>query len=246
MRFVRFGLIVTGRGEAEFMPQFFRSLMGAANCTFEVIRKSEQLSPITSPRRTLKMAGRKGRIPTIDEEQFGLPALDFLRRHPDGYVLVIDDLEGARRERVIDVFSRYRAALDSVIGATDLSGRAAVHFLVNMLEAYYFAHVDAVNTVAKTLILHEPPVDDVESIGHPKNMLKKLWNGFNEIQHGGEIIGLLDLNVVLDRPNACCWLRNLFAWCIVRLVACGSVWDQHIEQRFQLPTGMRAIVTGRQ
>ncbi len=244
MTFVRFGLIVTGRGEAKFLPQLFRALAAAANCTFQVIRKSEQLRPITSPRRKLKMTGRGQRIPTIDEEQFGLPALGFLRKHEHAYVLVIDDLERASRDQVADVFSRYRAGLDAVLGGVNLSDRAAVHFLVNMLEAYYFAHPEAVNRVAQTAILPGRFDGDVESIAHPKNQLKRAWNAFDEIEHGERVLASLDLDTVLDRPANCCFLRTLFAWCVDRLIADGAAWDPTaLETRFQLATGCRANVT---
>ena len=48
---------------------------------------------------------------------------------------------------------------------------ASVHFLVNMLEAYYFAHAAATNGVLGTEL--EDFEGDVESIRHPKNDLKK-------------------------------------------------------------------------
>src|SRR5947209_2360205 len=108
MEFVRFGLIVTGDGEAEFLPKLFRSITAAANCTFVVIRKSEQLSPITSAKRQITMVGRGQVIPTIDEMQYGLPARRFLQQHANSFVIVVDDLEGARREQVTAVFNRYR------------------------------------------------------------------------------------------------------------------------------------------
>ena len=197
MTFVRFGLIVTGRGEADFLPKLFRALMGAAHCTFEVIRKSEQLSPLTSPRRKLAMVGRGMRIPTLDEEQFSLPALSYLRRHRDGFVLVIDDLESARQFQAAEVFARYRTALNEVLDGVGLSARAAVHFLVNMLEAYYFAHAEAVNRVAGRALLPDDHNGDVEAIPHPKNQLKQVWLGFDEVEHGAMIIGELDLDHIL-------------------------------------------------
>jgi hypothetical protein len=79
MEFFRFGLIVTGDGEAEFLPKLFRSIMAAANCAFIHIRKSEQLSPITSKKRVLRMVGRGEVIPSIDEAQYGIPARLFLQ-----------------------------------------------------------------------------------------------------------------------------------------------------------------------
>jgi hypothetical protein len=246
MRFVRFGLIVTGRGEAAFLPKLFRAIMGGANCTFLVIRKSAQLSPITSEKRRLKMVGRGQAIPTIDQEQFGLPALSFLREHQDAFVLVIDDLESARQPQVAEIFSRYRMALDEVLGSPGLSSRAAVHFLVNMLEAYYFAHAEAVNTAAGRVILPNDHDVDVETIPHPKNGLKAIWIGFDEIEHGKDIAGALDLNHVLRTPSHCCWLRTMFAWCVDRLRDCDAIWNHQMHQLFQLPEGCRAELTANQ
>lgn len=74
MEFFRFGLIVTGDGEAQFLQKLFRSIMAAANCTFELIRKSEQLNPITSEKRLIRMVGRGEVIPSVDEAQYGIPA----------------------------------------------------------------------------------------------------------------------------------------------------------------------------
>lgn len=210
MNLVRFGLIVTGRGEADFLPNLFRTLMESANCYFEVIRKSEQLSPITSEKRILKMVGKGKRIPSKDEEQFGLPASSYLNKYEQGYVIVIDDLEKDRRSQVVKVFARYRSALDEVLNLQGLSSRASVHFLVNMVEAYYFAHSQAVNEVAGSSILEKDHQEDVESIPHPKGDLKKLWNGFRELDHGKEIVRKLDLDHILSHPEYCCWLRTLY------------------------------------
>ena len=42
-----------------------------------------------------------------------------------------------------EIFDRYRSALDVVLDT--LKDRASVHFLVYMLEAYYFADIQAIN-----------------------------------------------------------------------------------------------------
>lgn len=87
MEFFRFGLIVTGEGEAEFLPKLFRMIMAAANCSFVVIRKSEQLSPITSEKRKIRMVGRGDVIPSIDEDPYGKPARLFLQQNENSFVL---------------------------------------------------------------------------------------------------------------------------------------------------------------
>lgn len=243
MSFARFGLIVTGRGEAKFLPTFFRALEGGASCIFEIIRKSEQLRPITSERRRIKMVGRGRTIPNKDVEQYGLPAHAYLRRGDNRYVLVVDDLEAAGAPMADAVFSRYRAALDAVLDRQGRSGRAAVHFFVYMIEAYYFAHAQAVNGVAGRRILAADHEEDVELIRHPKSELKKLWTEFDEVVHGAEIVANLNLNHVLRTAEHCCWLRSMFGWCIDRLQDAGVMWDEELHDRFQLREGNRAPLT---
>jgi len=54
----------------------------------------------------------------------------------------------------------------------------------------------------------------VEEIRHPKNDLKNLYPGFDEKADGGRILGLIDIEHVLSRPETCAYLRTLFAWCM--------------------------------
>ena len=156
----RFGLIVTGKGEEESLPQFFRVLMAKAYCVFTVIRRVGQRNPITAPTRLLRMVGNRQRIPTRDEEEIGLPVLLFLRRHRGSYAMVVDDLEGTHRDIAAQVFARYRTALNEALTTSNLHKREAVHFLVNMLEAYYFADSRAVNSVAGAeVIAGDSPIE---------------------------------------------------------------------------------------
>ena len=80
-----------------------------------------------------------------------------------------------------------------------------------MLEAYYFAHADAINEVLGTTL--DDFEGDVETIRHPKNDLKRLSPGFDEVEHGRLILERLDLVRVLANPATCRSLRTLFAWC---------------------------------
>ena len=66
------------------------------------------------------MVGSGGRIRTKDEDEIGVPALQFLRRYPGSYALMVDDLEGSRREIADKVFDRYRTVLDEVLGPSNL------------------------------------------------------------------------------------------------------------------------------
>jgi hypothetical protein len=235
-----FGLLVTGKTERKVIVDFLRSLTAECNCHFEVIRKIDQVSPVTSERKKLKkkkleMVGTGKAIPSKDVEQIYLTAREFLGNHPNSFVILLDDLERRRREIHKEVFDRYRAALDML--NEDLRRRTSVHFLVNMLEAYYFAHADAINGVLGTEL--EDYNGDVEEIRNPKNLLEGMRPGFKEIDHGKEIVALLDMNHVLGNPDTCASLRSLFKWCI--LAGRGDVTD-----RFQLLSGICSPITSPQ
>lgn len=207
-RFVRFGLLVTGRGEESFLPKLFRSLAATGHCTFEVAGRIPQLSPVRSAVRRLKIEHRG--IPTKDEE-IGLAARRYLQRGDNHFVVLIDDLEAGRAAEMEAVFRRYRTAIDTLLGPLGWSSRASVHFFVNMLEAYYFADVDATNSVLGTQLVHD--AGDVEAIRHPKNLLNQACPHFDEVKHGEEIVARLNLKTVLLQPGACASLRSLIAWC---------------------------------
>jgi hypothetical protein len=208
-RFVHFGLLVTGKGEEEFLPDFFRSLTHTGQCTFEVIRRVPQLSPITSEKRRFKMTGQGKTLEPRDEE-IGLTARAYLMRRKEAFVILVDDLEGNRALQRKAVYDRYRLSFDTILGPQ--KHRASVHFLTNMLEAYYFADARALNKVLGTSLNdHE---QDVETIPHPKGLLKEAFRGFDQIEHGGPIVAELDLPHILSRPETCASLRTLFAWCL--------------------------------
>ena len=165
--YFHFGLIVTGETEEQHLPKLFKSLMGTGNCTFEVIRRVDQLGAITSEER-LKALGNRKDIPS-QEAKIGLAARRYLRIDDCHFVLLIDDLEYDRRDQAQQIFDRYRLALDTVLNG--LKHRASVHFLVNMLEAYYFADARAINAVLKTSLLDYE--DDVETIRTLKAILEQ-------------------------------------------------------------------------
>ena len=207
-RFRRVGLIVTGQTEELCLPDLFRRLTSKGTCSFTVIRRVAQRSPIESSKRKLKMIGTGKVIPSRDEEQIGVPARRFLRGEGD-YVLLVDDLEADRAAMVDGVFRRYRLALTTML-PEQLRPRVAVHFLVNMLEAYYFAHATAVNSVLGTEL--RDYAGDVETIRHPKNELKSLYPGFDEKTHGVEIVQRLEVAHILSREDGCASLRTMFLW----------------------------------
>lgn len=235
-RFYKIGLLVTGKGEEQFLPELLRAFTHAGTCTFQVVRRIRQLSPIHSHKRIRKMVGTGKAIPNEDEE-IGLTARRWLKAGPDELLLLIDDLEHDRREQKHAIFERYRKAIDTLLLNDEQRARASVHFLVNMLEAYYFADTAAVNAVLGTSIPDH--AGDVEAIRHPKNELKALYRGFDEIAHGKAIVERLDLERVLGDPETCASLRVLFAWC-------ARATRQEPGARFRLDSGAHDVVTGPQ
>jgi hypothetical protein len=209
--FFKFGLLVTGKTEDEHIPKLFKTLMELGICSFKVIRKVEQLGVRTSEKK-LKMVGTGKDIPDKDAERIGFPAREYLK-DPCTYVLLLDDLEYARTHQAPQIFERYRNVLDTIL--LDQKHRASVHFLVNILESYYFADAATVNRVLGTSL--NDYEGDVETIPHPKNDLKQIYSGFKEKEHGGQILDRLDVEKVLSDPNICASLRTLFAWCLKAL-----------------------------
>lgn len=214
-RHFRFGLIVTGDTEEHCLPDLFRILASHGNCSFTVIRRIGQRSPIRSAKRKRMMVGTGKRIPDRDAEQIGFPARRFLSDTGD-FVILVDDLESSRSREVDEVFDRYRSALDTIL-RDSMSPKAAVHFLVNMLEAYYFADARAVNQVLGTDL--EDFDGDVETIRHPKNRLRSIHPGFDEKEHGRLIVKALNVPHVLAHEERCASLRTMFAWASVAVGA---------------------------
>lgn len=241
--FFHFGLIVTGKGERGHLPKLFQSLMTTGICTFKVISFIGQRGPITSKKRKLEMVGSGKTIPDKDAEDIGFPARQFLAENLCHAVILVDDLEHDRREQAQQVFDRYRLALDTILITEERKRRAAVHFLVNMLEAYYFADAQAVNGVLGL----EPPLEDykqdVETIHHPKGEMKKLYNGFDQVDDGGKILACLDVEHILSRPDACAWLRTMFAWCVKILEQYSSGDLSSLTKKYRLADGVFSPIT---
>jgi hypothetical protein len=211
--FFHFGLIVTGKCEEQHLAKLFRSLT-IYGCTFQVIRRIGQLNPQTSSkkRRVKQFVGSRKQLPIPQKDiyQISEPTKNYLKKNPCSFVLLIDDLEYERTDIAQQVFERYRQALDYLLDDNQ-KHRVSVHFLVNMLEAYYFADVNAINSV---LSIHlKDYEDDVETIRHPKNELKQLYKGFDEIEHGGQILSQLDVELMLSNPETCASLRTIYQWC---------------------------------
>jgi hypothetical protein len=239
--FFNFGLIVTGEGERDHLDKLFRVLMDTGVCNFKVLHFTGQLRPITSIVRKQKMVGTGKTIPTKDEEQIGLPARRYLDEDKCRFVILIDDLEHDWRAQAQAIFQRYRLAFDTIL-YPEQRQRAAVHLLVNMLEAYYFGDAQAVNNaLALNPSIQDYP-DDVENISNPKAELKRIYPQFNERRDGGQILDRLDVEHVLSRPHTCAWLRTLFAWC-VKVLSQYPVGPLISNERFRISDGVLSDVT---
>ncbi len=229
--FHHIGLLVTGEGEERFLPVFLRSLTESGLCHIEVIRRIPQRSARTSPKRKLQMVNTGKTITDSDAEQIGLPARQYLSKPGSRFVVLVDDLEHKRIDDHADHFKRYLTALDTMLVPIrgDLSHRASVHFLINMVEAYYFADPHAVNAVMGGELADYP--GDVEDIRHPKNELKKRFPVFDNVEHGEQIAKQLDLPLVLSNPQTCASLRTLIKWCVTAM-------RLPLTERFQLSDGV--------
>lgn len=238
-----FGLIVTGQAEVNIAPAWLnREFSRRAYCLFEVVRRIGQLDPITSPARVACITGTNKRIPTKDQE-LGLVAAGYLKNGKRRFVLVIDDLEGTDP---VPKFNRYRAALDGVLEAQGLADRASVHFFVNMVEAYFFADSRAVNGAAQRQVLTEDHPNDVESIRNPKATLRARWPQYHETEHGKVMATSMDLAHVLRKPDECCWLRALVAWCVDRLETAVAFYTPFDAQDYAIGNGCKADLTYQQ
>ena len=180
------------------------------------------------------MVGVGKTIPDRDAEEIGLPARLFLNSNRNSFVLLIDDLEEGRRDIHAAIFARYEKIFDTFL-LPEIRLRASVHFFVNMLEAYYFADIAAVNNVLNTNLTESE--GDVEQIKHPKNDLKRLTgNLFDEKRHGKLIVNRLDLARVLSNPETCRSLRSMVKWCV-------AAKKEAYSERYSLLTGKCCPVT---
>jgi hypothetical protein len=239
-----FGLIVTGETEEQHLPSLFKNLMATGICTFKIVCRIGQLSPRTSQKREIKMVGSGKIIPDKDAENIGLPAKEYLSENQCRYLLLIDDLEKDRVNQAQQVFQRYRDALNTILKKQ--KHRASVHFLVNMIEAYYFADSQAINAILGTALTDYP--EDVEKITHPKNKLKNLCPGFDEKEDGGKILKLLRVEHILSRPDTCASLRTLFLWCyqVLQKYPFPEVLEQFPAEQYRFHEGILSEITKQQ
>ncbi|MGK7872386.1 MAG: DUF4276 family protein [Xenococcaceae cyanobacterium] len=243
----KFILFVTGKGEKQRLSKMFDSLSSSKICTFAVKEFFGQRRPITSQKRLARMAGKGQQIPNRDFEQIGAPARRYIEHDKCNRVILIDDLEKISKDEAIETFHRYRTAFDKALKSK--KGRASVHFLVNMLEAYFFAHPDALNIALALKPPVEPHDGDVEAIQNPKSQIKKIFPGYSETKHPELILDLIDLDIVLANPKYCSSLRTCVKWIVNQLkdYPDQEYFDSlNFEERFHLRTGQLYTVTSSQ
>ena len=126
-------------------------------------------------------------------------------------------------------------------GQTILKRVSEMDEIEDLLEEY------AVGSLYNAVLGLDPPLEDyqgdVEIITHPKADLKRLYPGFREVDDGGRILDLVDIEHVLSRPDTCAWLRTLFAWCVKVLERYPYYKSLSISDKYRLYNGILSDIT---
>lgn len=226
----RFGLIVTGEAEEKGISGLFKSLTMTGLCSFSVIcrihqsRKSTNLInkslPVARVVRTIKPETRPE--PDKDELEISYPAKKFLngtKPNERRFVILLDDLEHDRLNDMKEIFEHLLFILRKAMNDEQRT-RASVHFLVMMMEAYFFADAAALKKILN--LDREDYKEDVEMIRNPKSDFKDILSSCNgisykETEHGVSLLKAVNIEKVLSNPKTCASLRSLFKWCVSKL-----------------------------
>ncbi len=244
--YMRFGLLVTGKGERKSLELLFNKALAYEICHFEVRDKIGQIDPITSKTRIARRDRQNKPVTDKHQEMISQKARRYLQANKCHHLILIDDLEGRDPQHVYDT---YRTIIDYSL-KPEQKTRVSVHFMVNMLEAYCFADADAVN-IALELELKDQISDysgDVESISHPKGKLKKI-SSYHEIEDSEKIFKELDLEHVLSDPNSCGFLRSCVAWIVKNFEGHSNqdyIQSLNLEQKYHLHDGIMNPITHNQ
>ncbi len=260
---LEFGLIVTGESEEGALHGLFRALFETGLCSVKIHCRIGQLGPRKEkPPSTPKLPGNSiGRVPRRDEE-LAQKCRNWLCDSENGWqprprrrLVLFDDLESARVSQVEMLFFRYREAVDLLL-TESLKPRVAVHFLANMLEAYFWADPRGLEEHLGLNVSNIQLPADPEEIPHPKNLiqseLQKLKSGrsYREVDHGTVLIGKLDLAEVLKDPTTCGYLRAALGWMVDSLERVTTQPEVlayfQLRQKFQLDHGLFARATAHQ
>lgn len=215
-----FKLFVTGHSEQDALHLMFKSL--SFNGPFNFIKGQRIVylpkSPKTKQKRTTnesksQKVTQTSQILAPNDEFIALRVRGELQAAQNILVIIIDDLEYDRKDKATELFSSYRNAIETVVPDIQMRRRVSIHFLVMMLEAYYFADVQAINKALGTNIPRDY-AGDVESIRNPYSEIKQIFRNFDKREDGAKIIPRLNIEHILSNPKTCASLRTLFAWCV--------------------------------
>lgn len=228
---IEFILAVTGHTEVKCAARIVRKSLPnlPRRVEVDVVRRVPQRPRI---RLRNKTPTRSQIIPDHQKLALDLPKL--LAQNPDRYFLWLDDLEkGEDRQNPTSHYRYYRDLIEGAVTG-DFRRRCSVHFLVNMLENYFFGHTSVVNEVLKTSLTdHDGDCENIRSAAGKLNEFAKSVSQssqYHKTTHGTEIARKLDIERILGNPQTCRALRTLVAWC----------WNTVGEQptgRFQLAEG---------
>lgn len=216
-RHFKIRLFVTGQSEFAVLPRMLSELTLSGRCSITPEIAFKQLGVSTK-----RLVNRSGKAVAGKAEQIGLKIRGWIQASTENLAIIVDDLEHERRGEAASLFKRYNDAVLPFLNVDpSFVRRFSVHFLVNMLEAYYFRQVAVINEVCGTTMpSHE---GNVENLRHPKNRIDDAIRQvnprqrFREIDDGREIAKKLSLTTILDDPKSCRALRTLVAWIVERI-----------------------------
>lgn len=236
-------MVVTGHAEAEVIPAWVGRIVQGFGQPVRprLLRTSER------PRERIRKRG--GLAEPVRKHLEIVQTIGTLRRPYS--LLVIDDLEHDDRAHATPGLQYWRNLLQGFAAQRDVS--VGVHFLVNMLEAYFFAQASKINEHYRErnqieLSLRDH-LGDVENLPSPKGTLKDhiavhRGCGYSETDDGVQISRRVDLKVVLQDPMKCRSLRTLVAWIHEQAgqprgddyqLANGQYWDVTVDQLRERP-----------
>lgn len=238
-RQIEFVVAVTGHAEEACVPTIVRKATESLS-SFVLVRQVRRVHQ--RPRsRIVRRGSTKAQV--LPDHVTLAREVPKLVHDNNVFFLWIDDLEGGTdRPAARQHFDYYAQLLDKACH-TPLRAKCSIHFLVNMLEAYFLADTSSANIVLGTNLTNH--AGDCEDIKNPKGVLesavKKLDPSakYDVKEDGGSIAKQLNLETILSSPDRCRALRTLVAWC----------WEaigEPRDERFQLASGQYWDVTAAQ